>query len=199
MKTGAILKVMDDRPNYTIQEYLYLEEYSNLKHEYFDGQILAIAGGTPEHARMAAAIGFQLQNQLGGRPCAVYSSDARVRIVATGLDTYPDLSIGCGPIENDVEDKDAQTNPTALVEITSDTSEKYDRGSKFEHYKLIQSLREYVIVSHRERVIDVFRRGEDGAWSLAARGGPGERVALTSIGCELDVDAIYRDPRAVSS
>ena len=193
------MALMDGRPNYTIEEYVDLEEYSNLKHEYYDGQIWAMGGGTIEHARLATAISRLLGNQLDGRPCAVYSSDARVRVVATGLDTYPDLSIGCGPIENDVEDRLAQTNPSVLIEVTSNTSEKYDRGAKFEHYKLISSLREYVIVSHRERAIDVFRRGDDGAWFLAARGGPGERVTLTSIGCELDVDAVYRDPRAISS
>jgi len=190
---------MENRPNYTIEEYVKLEEFSNLKHEFYDGQIWAMGGGTPEHARLAVAVAFQIQTQVAGRPCAVYSSDARVRVVDTGLDTYPDLMVGCGEIQIDDEDRLAQINPTVLVEVTSDSSEKYDRGAKFNHYKLIAALREYVIVSHRERLIEVHRRADDGTWALAERGGAGERVTLTSIGCVLEVDAIYRDPRAPAS
>lgn len=192
---GGILAVME-RPFYTIEDYVKLEEFSNLKHEYLDGQIYAMGGGTPEHARLAAAIGRQLGNQLEGRRCAVYSSDGRVRVQATGLDTYPDLTIACDDLQTDTEDQLAQINPTVLVEVTSKSSEKYDRGAKFEHYKRIASLREYVIVSHREHAIDVFRRADDGTWSLAERGGPGAHVALASLGCTLDVDAIYRNPLA---
>jgi Uma2 family endonuclease len=190
---GGILAVMD-RPHHTIEDYVKLEEFSNLKHEYLDGQIYAMGGGTLEHARLAMAIGRQLGNQLEGRRCAIYSSDARVRVQQTGLDTYPDITIACSPPEVDTEDPLAQVNPTVLVEVTSKSSEKYDRGAKFEHYKRIPSLREYVVVSHREPAIDVFRRGEDGTWSLAERGGAGAQVTVASLGCTLDVDPIYRDP-----
>ena len=195
----GIIEIMDRHPTHTVSDYVAIEATSGLKHEYVDGQILAMGGGTLEHARLASAIIFLLQDQLGDRPCVVFTSDARVRIVATGLITYPDVSVACGPSILDVEDRLAQTNPSVLVEVTSPTTEAYDRGAKFEHYKLIPSLREYVVVSHRERAIEVFRRGDDQTWSLAARGGAGGRVALTSIGCELEVDRIYRDPRASSS
>ncbi len=99
----------------------------------------------------------------------------------------------------DVEDPLAQLNPTILVEVTSRSTENYDRTTQYEHYKLIPKLREYVIVSHRERRIDVFRRADDGTWSLAVSGGDGEQVSLTSIGCMIDVDAVYRDPRRTAS
>ena len=189
---------MENRPNYTIEEYVRLEKYSNLKHEFYDGQIWAMGGGSLEHSRLAAAIIASLTNQLQGRPFVVYTSDARVRVVATGLDTYPDVTVRCGPAEMDAEDPLAQVNPTVLIEVTSPTSEKYDRGSKFAHYKLIPSLREYVLVSQNERTVDVWRRGDDDSW-VAERFGSGQRARLTSIACALDVDEIYLDPSAVTS
>jgi Uma2 family endonuclease len=184
------------RPRYTIQEYVRIEEYANLKHEYLDGQVWAMAGGTPEHARMASAVNAALVTQLRGKPCAVYSSDARVRVVATGLDTYPDVTVVCGREQRDEGDELALTNPVVLVEVTSDSSEAYDRGEKFEHYKRIHSLREFVVVSHRESCVEVFRREDTGTWTRSERARPGTRVKLESIGCELDVDDVYRNPLA---
>jgi Uma2 family endonuclease len=182
------------RPRYTIQEYVRLEEYANLKHEYLDGQIWAMAGGTPEHARMALALGSTLIAQLRGRPCAVYSSDARIRVLATGLETYPDVSVVCGREERDQGDPLALTNPIVVVEITSDSSEAYDRVDKLQHYERIAALREIIIVSHREPRVDVFRRGEDGIWTESEQACAGGRARLASIGCTIDVDEIYRDP-----
>lgn len=190
----ATLSVMDV-PTYTIQEYVELEEYSNIKHELFDGQIRAMSGGTLEHSRLAAAAIAQLGAQLRGGACDVYTADARVRVVAGSLITYPDLSICCGAPVTDSEDRNAMLNPTVLVEITSPSTEKYDRGTKFARYKLIPSLREYVVISHREPAIDVFRRLDDGDWADADRTGPGERAKLVSIGCEIDVDELYRRRR----
>jgi Uma2 family endonuclease len=182
------------RPRYTIAEYVRLEEHANVKHEFLDGQIWAMAGGTPEHAALASAVIVALGAQLRGRPCRVYTSDARVRVKATGLDTYPDVSIVCGREERDGEDKNALTNPVLLVEVTSDRSDAYDRGDKLEHYKRIAALREILIVSHREHRIDVHRRSrEDGPWTcIEVR----DRATLTSVPCTLDVADVYRDPLA---
>lgn len=182
------------RPRYTIQEYVRIEDYANLKHEYLDGQVWAMAGGTPEHARIASALNALLVVQLRGRKCAVYSSDARVRVVATGLDTYPDLTVVCGSEERDVGDALALTNPIVLVEVTSDSSEAYDRGEKLEHYKQIPTVRELVVVAHREWCLEVFRRSDDGTWISAELARVGGVVKLTSIGCEIAVDEVYRDP-----
>lgn len=189
----ATLAVMDV-PTYTIQEYVELEEYSNIKHELFDGQIRAMSGGTLEHSRLAAVVIGQLGIQLTGRPCVVYTADARVRVVAGNLITYPDVSIGCAPPVTDTEDRNAMLNPTVLVEITSPSTEKYDRGTKFARYKLIPSLREYVVISHREQAINVFRRLDDGDWADADRAVSGEKARLVSINCEIDVDELYRCP-----
>ncbi|AUX20072.1 hypothetical protein SOCEGT47_005350 [Sorangium cellulosum] len=180
---------------WTYAEYLEQERASPTKHEFLNGEIFAMAGGTPEHARLCMSVGAELRAHLRGRPCAVYSSDLRVRVQATGLSTYPDVSVVCGKLERDPDDKDAALNPIVLVEVLSDSSEAYDRGEKFAHYRRIPSLREYVLVSQHEPRIEVFHRNEDGSWTLReARAGAGAH--LEAIGCPLSVDEVYRDPLA---
>jgi len=191
--------VMDDRPHLTVKQYVEHEAHTPFKHEYIDGMVVAMGGGTIEHARLPIALAIQLGNQLVGSPCVVYSADLRIRILACDLITYPDLSIICGEPEMDTEDPYAQLNPTVLVEVTSPSSETYDRGAKYTCYQQIPSLCEYVIVSQREHAVDVFRRGDDGTWSLEQRGEAGDAVALTSIGCTIDVGALFRDPRVKTS
>jgi Uma2 family endonuclease len=182
--------------HYTIGEYLQLESYSNVRHEYFDGQIYAMAGGTPEHGTYAANVIAALAGKLRGRPCRVQTSDVRIRIQASGLDTYPDISVVCGHAERDPEDRDAIVNPTMLVEVTSPSTEAYDRGEKLEHYQRIPSLREVVFVAHDERRLDVVRRGPDGVWSTVSAP-TGASLRLESLDCELEVDDVYRDPLAL--
>jgi Uma2 family endonuclease len=179
---------------YTIQEFVRLEEYSNVRHEFLDGQIYAMAGGTPEHGTWAANVIGLLTACLRGRPCRVQTSDVRIRVKATGLDTYPDVSVVCGHAERDVEDRDAIVNPILLVEVLSPSTEEYDRGEKLGHYKVVESLREVVFVNHDERRVEVHRR-DGGRWTVS-RGSRGESVRLESIGCELPVDEVYRDPLA---
>ncbi|WP_437718792.1 Uma2 family endonuclease [Sorangium sp. So ce448] len=180
---------------WTYAEYLAQERASPTKHEFLNGEIFAMAGGTPEHARRCASVGAELWAHLRGRPCAVYSSHLRVRVQATGLSTYPDVSVVCGRLERDLEDEDAALNPIVLVEVLSESSEAYDRGQKFAHYRRIPSLREYVLVSQREQRIEVFHRNDDGSWTLReAHAGEGAR--LETIGCALSVDEVYRDPLA---
>lgn len=190
---------LEDGPIQTVADYVRVEEESSCKHEFYDGQIRAMTGGSLEHARLAAALMFQLGKQLEGRPCVIYTADLRVRIQASGVITYPDFSVYCEPPIPDLEDKLAHVNPTVLVEVTSKSSERYDRGKKYEHYKRIPSLREYVIVSQTQRLIEVYRRSADGTWSLAEQGGDGDRVSLVSIDCTIDVSAVYRNPHTPSS
>jgi Uma2 family endonuclease len=150
--------------NYTYTEYLGFEASSNVKYEFLDGQIYAMAGGTPEHAALAAAVITLLGPQLRGGECRLYNSDLRVR-TPTGLTTYPDVTVIRGPREIDGTDSLAITNPTLIVEVLSRRTEEYDSGDKFEHYKTFPSLREYVLVSHRERSVEVRLREEDG-WRM---------------------------------
>jgi Uma2 family endonuclease len=174
--------------HHTYAEYLGLEASSNVKHEFLGGQIYAMAGGTPEHAALAAAVIGLLFGQLRGGECRAYDSDLRVR-TPSGLATYPDVTVICGPSRRDEADPQAVTNPTLIVEVLSRSTEEYDAGDKFEHYKTLQSLRQYVLVSHRERSVEVWTRGEDAGWrTVVVREGD---VAELVIDAGLDVRALY--------
>jgi len=177
----------------TYAEYLAAEAASDIRHEYLNGEVWAMAGGTPEHAALALAVGSELRQALRGRPCRAYSADLRIRVVDTGLSTYPDVSVVCGQLETALDDKDAVTNPIVLVEVLSESTEGYDRGAKAAHYRRIPSLREYVLVAQAEPRIEVFRRAESGRWELLeARAG--ETIEIASIGARLDVAALYANP-----
>ena len=174
-------------------EYLAAEALAEVRHEFLNGEVWAMAGGTPEHSALAAAVILELGNALRGKRCRTFTSDVRVQIPETGLTTYPDVSIVCGQLETAADDKDAITNPIVLVEVLSDSTEAYDRGAKAAHYRRIASLREYVLVSQNEPRIEVHRRVESGRWELLeAR--PGEAIELASLGVRLDVAAVYANP-----
>lgn len=197
---GVILGRMTDpadKLTMTYAEYAAAEAKSDVKHEWLNSEVFAMAGGTPEHAGLAAGVIGELRTALRDRPCRVFSSDLRVRVQATGLVTYPDASIVCNKIETDHDDPQAIVNPVVLVEVLSDSTEAYDRGEKFAHYRRIPSLREYVLVSQHERRIEVHRRNDAGRWELY-EAGPGESVELASVGCRLSVDDVYRDPLAAA-
>jgi Uma2 family endonuclease len=174
--------------NYSYAEYLALESSSNVKHEFLAGQIYAMAGGTPEHAALAAAVIGLLFPQLRGGPCRAYDADLRVR-TPSGLATYPDVTVVCGPTERDAVDPQAVTNPVLIIEVLSRSTEEYDAGDKFEHYKTLPSLRQYVLVSHRERSVDVWTR-EDSGWRRGVVREDG--TAALAIGAHLDVRELYQ-------
>jgi len=177
----------------TYSEYLASEQASPVKREYVHGQVFAFARGTIEHAALVSAIAGELGNALRGRPCRVYSSDLRIRIVAIDLATYPDASVVCGRLETAPDDPNAAINPTLLVEVLSESTEAYDRGAKAAHYRRIPSLKEYVLVAQDEPRIEVYRRNDRGGWELhEARSGA--QLRLESVGVELDVDAVYENP-----
>jgi Uma2 family endonuclease len=184
--------------HYGLREYLSFEASSNVKHEYLSGQIYAMAGGTPEHAALAAAFLGLLFAQLRTGRCRPYDADLRVRVREADLLTYPDVTVICGPVERDREDPLSAVNPTVLVEVLSDSTERYDRGEKFEHYKKLPSLQQYVLVAHAERRVEVWTRGAGDAWTCqSAR--EGERAHLASVGASVDVRELYdaaAEPRA---
>jgi Uma2 family endonuclease len=177
-------------PAYTYDEYRRFEDANPARHEYVDGHILAMAGGTPAHARLQAAVLFALERRLEGRPCQPFPSDLRVKVAATGMAAYPDVTVVCGSVQTEPDDPHAVTNPTLIAEVLSDSTEAYDRAEKFEHYRQIPTLQEYLLVSHRERRIDRRRRARDGSWTECCAG-RGENVPLEAIGIELSVDEIY--------
>jgi len=177
-------------PAYTYDEYRAFEDANPARHEYVDGQILAMAGGTPAHARLQAAVLYALERRLEGSSCQAFPSDLRVRIAATGMATYPDVTVVCGQVQPDPADPNAVGNPTVIVEVLSDRTEAYDRGKKFEHYKKLPSLQLYVLVSHRERRVETRERSSDGKW-VERVAGRGENFRLAAAGVELTVDEIY--------
>lgn len=177
----------------TYAEYLAMEAASAVKHEFIDGDVFAMAGGTVEHGAMASAMITVLSNALGGKPCRVLNSDVRVRVKSTSASFYPDVSVVCGKLETAPEDPQAVTNPLVLVEVLSESTEAYDRGAKAAHYRRLDSLKEYVLVSQTERHVEVQRRNEHGIWELHFFG-PGEHVELSSVGARLSVDALYANP-----
>ena len=179
----------------TYDEYLEAERVSREKHEFLAGHVFAMSGGTIEHGRLAMALGRELGVALLGRPCVTYSSDVRVRIRATDVSTYPDVSVVCGHVEVAADDPHAIANPVLVAEVLSESAEGYDRGEKFRHYRQLDPLREYLLLSQDAPRIEVFRRLEGGDWSMRDYG-PGERLLLSALGIELSVDDVYRDPLA---
>lgn len=181
------------RPDLPYQDYVAAEAISLEKHEFLRGEVFAMAGGTPEHGRLAASMIGELRAVLRSHPCAVFSSDVRVRVEATDLSTYPDASVVCGQLQTAAADAQAVVNPVLLVEVLSDSTEAHDRGEKFAHYRRIPSLREYVLVSQRQKRIEVFRKKDDGEWSLAEAGAD-ERLRVLDV--SIEVNEVYRDPLA---
>jgi Uma2 family endonuclease len=181
------------RHRYTFTEYLEVEELSSVRHEFYAGEIYAMAGGTPEHAAMAAVITTLLGSQLQAGPCRVYSSDLRVRVLATGLATYPDVTVVCGKSERDPDSPTHVTNPKVIVEVLSPGTEEYDRGEKLQHYQQLGALEAIVLVDFRNPLIELWTRQGD-AW-VRRQFHAGHTVAIDSISCELSVDAVYAAAR----
>jgi len=162
---------LQTRHRYSYDEYLAYERDCERKHEYDDGQILAMAGGSLRHSALAARLGIVLGSRLPSS-CILLQSDARVRVLATGRATYPDVSMVCGPIEKDPADPKGETlaNPTLIIEVLSPSTEHNDRGEKWWHYQQIPSLQEYVLISQFAPCIERYRRimGGGGGWEYRA-------------------------------
>jgi len=171
------------------EEYVALERTLTEKHEYVRGEIFSMAGAKHVHNLIAVNVLVALSQALRERPCFVWNSDMRVR-TADDVGTYPDVSALCGEPQFSDTSEDELTNPSVVVEVLSDSTEAYDRGEKFEHYRTMASLRAYLLVATRRRHVDVFTRQADGAWLLRSYE-PGESVPLEALGCELLLDALY--------
>lgn len=181
------------RHRYTYDEYLAFERDSEMKHEFADGEIYAMAGGSLRHSALASRISAALES---ARPsdCIAFQSDMRLRVLATGRATYPDASMVCGPIQMDPADPSGTdpsgttiTNPSLLVEVLSPSTEEVDRGSKLEDYQRIPSLQEYVLVSQHPRV-EIYRRLSSGSWEYRD---VREGVVTLASGATLDLSILY--------
>lgn len=176
------------RLHYSYAEYLRLLEESPFKLEYCDGVIYAMAGGSVAHAALSAAAIRILGQALRGT-CTVFTSDLKVRIDASDLSTFPDVSVVCGPPQSSAIDAQAIINPTLIVEVTSRSTEDYDRSDKLSHYKQLASLQAVLFVSHRMRAVTCIERSGDGWTEREVRGG--EQVTLREPDVSFGVDELY--------
>lgn len=174
----------------TPEEYLVWERASETRHQFFRGEVFDMAGASRAHNLIVMNLSGELRNALRQRSCEAYAMDMRVRIPATGLYTYPDLSVVCGPPLFDDTQNDTLTNPQVIVEVLSDSTESFDRGRKFEQYRTLPSLREYVLASQSAPILEHFSYQQDGSWVLRERR-PGQLLELATIACAISVDEIY--------
>ncbi len=172
-------------------EYLKRERAATTKSEYFDGEIFAMSGASFGHTLITSNCVVQLSGQLRKRGCTVHASDLRVKIPATGLYTYPDVIVVRGKPEFDDEHRDTVTNPILLVEVLSPSTQDYDRGAKFEQYRTIASLQEYVLVAQDKVHIEHFARQADGRWLLTETNRIEDQIELAKVGALLRVAEVY--------
>jgi Uma2 family endonuclease len=175
----------------TEDDYLEYELRSEAKHELIHGVIVAMAGASREHNAIAGNIVRVLGALLKERRCLVFPSDQRVHVEATGLFTYPDVSVACDGLRFHPKNRDTLLNPCLLVEVLSDSTEAYDRGAKFAHYRAIPSLLEYVLVSQHEHRIEHYRRLDTGQWVLTVYEGDAAAADLPALGCALSLAEVY--------
>lgn len=175
----------------TAEQYLSQERQSETKSEYFNGEIFAMAGASREHNQISVNLVRVLGNQLLEKPCGVYSSDMKVRIEKARKYTYPDIVVACQMERFEDEHRDVLLNPVAIIEILSDSTEAYDRGRKFLHYQLLDSLIVYLLVSQDAPRIEMFTRHENNAWLYTEFHGLDAIVKIESIGCSLRLGDVY--------
>ena len=176
-------------PTFTVAEYLAMEEVSDTKHEYLDGYIYAMAGGTPDHAQMGSNLNRVLGNALLTSPCRIYDSDVRVQLSPTQY-VYPDVSVSCDERDFASARETGIHYPSRVVEVLSDTTEGNDRGEKLLAYGAIETVADYLIVNHRRRLVEHFERQAADVWTYR-RYYQGATIPMPHLGIQLDVDGIY--------
>jgi Uma2 family endonuclease len=172
-------------------QYLEYERNADHKHEYLNGEIFAMVGATESHNLIVANLIRELGNQLKKQPCKVYPTDMRVKVSPTGLYTYPDVVVVCGAAQFEDNRKDTLLNPLLIIEVLSDSTEAYDRGLKFEHYRRIESLAEYVLIAQNRCHLESYRRQPDNQWLLTETSDFESCFRLTSVNCELVMAEVY--------
>jgi Uma2 family endonuclease len=179
------------KPSLSPEEYLATDRQAEIRSEYLDGEMFAMAGGSYAHNVIVGNLVGEIRQQLKGRQCTVCPSDQRVHIPETGLYTYPDVVVVCGEPRFEDEELDILLNPILIIEVLSTTTEAYDRGKKFQHYQKIESLVEYVLVAQDQHRVERFLRRDGNEWLLTTTTGLESTVSLTSIQCTLDLAEIY--------
>ncbi|MBX3062833.1 MAG: Uma2 family endonuclease [Anaerolineae bacterium] len=176
-------------PNiWTEEAYLAFERSSEIRHEHLNGRIYAMTGGTPNHNLISGNAYASLHSQLRDQPNRVYGSDQRVKVKRTGLNTYPDISVVW---DTPQFANDTLLNPIVLIEVLSPSTEAYDRGKKFQHYRELESLQEYILISQSSHRVERYSRQSDGKWVLSDVIGLDASLELPSIQCRLALADVY--------
>ena len=176
----------------TMEEYLEFDYNAEGRYEYFDGEVIEMSGGSPEHSLLGNQVGRLLGNKLVPKGCSVYNSEVQIKVPAKLPYCYADVSALCGqPIYEDLGNQRLLLNPTLIVEVLSPSTEKYDRDKKFKPYKSIESLREYLLVSQEEKFITLYTKHSEKFW-FQSEYVEGERLKFESLECELSVEEIYQ-------
>ena len=176
----------------TVAEYLAFERASESKHEFFDGELFAMTGGTPAHSLIATNFASEARAALKERPCVVFNSDLRVKVNPSGLYTYPDVTIVCGEQKFDDEQRDTLINPTIVVEVLSKSTASYDRGPKSKHFRKIDSLQALILIEQDCPAVEVYCRQSDGKWILTDATELTDSIAIEPIGIFIPLAEIYR-------
>jgi Uma2 family endonuclease len=175
----------------TEAEYLAFERSSEFKHEYIDGEAFAMTGASRAHNLISVNLITSIRTQLRGKPCQVYPGDMRVKIETLQQYTYPDLSVACGTAQFTSDQPESLLTPTLIVKILSPSTERYDRGKKFQIYRKLPSLQEYVLIAQDSPRIESYRLQDNGTWTFSDVEGLDTRIELNSIGCILDLKEVY--------
>ena len=176
---------------FTEDEYLTIERQADYKSEFLEGQIFAMAGGSLSHNLIISSCIRHLGNTLSNKGCHTFTSDMRVKINSTGLYTYPDVSVVCGKMLLTTDQRDVLLNPVLVIEVLSDSTAEYDLGPKFEHYKTIESLKEYLLISQDKPQVERRLRLPDGTWQIDFAQGSEVALRLESVDCTLKLADIY--------
>lgn len=179
------------RSKLTPKDYLAIERSAKSKSEFLNGEMFAMGGASESHNLIVMNTGSELRQQLKRRPCKVYPSDMRVNVNPSGLYTYPDVVVVCGEARFADDHKDTLLNPTVIIEVLSDSTEGYDRGEKFEHYRRLESLAEYVLIAQKKGHVECFTRQPDNQWLLRETDDPQGSIHLESVDCKLALIEIY--------
>jgi Uma2 family endonuclease len=175
----------------TPEEYLAIERDVPTKHEFYQGEMFAMSGASREHNQVTFNLAGSLHSQLKDRDCNAYVNDMRVKVSATGLYTYPDVVITCEKPKFEDSVFDTLLNPQAIIEVLSESTEKYDRGGKFAQYRQLPSLREYVLVSQERPHIELFTNAGAGVWMLTEAIGLESAIDIPTIACRLALADVY--------
>ncbi|MCL4304080.1 MAG: Uma2 family endonuclease [Anaerolineae bacterium] len=184
--------VAQPQKHYSPEEYLALEETAEYRSEYYRGEIFAMSGGSANHNRIARNLIIALEDVPEGKPCEAFITDMRLHVKKNSLYTYPDVMVVCGRIEYIKGRTDTITNPVVIIEVLSESTQAYDRGAKFELYRAIETLQDYVLIDQARVHVEYFHKLEDGRWLLTEFNDLAGVLMLESVGVEIPLSRVYQ-------